>query len=90
MREFRVTKQYNHFTQKIRVPLGSKTQVSKFTECDSIHKASLAKSQLVLCVTQRGANPKSKTVGAEDATFMLYMRVLTGKGFFHTSSSSVP
>lgn len=78
----------NHFTQ-IRVPVRSKTQVSKFTEYVSIHKASLATSQLILCVTQRGANAKSETVGAEDLTSMLCMWVLTWKGFFHTSSGSV-
>lgn len=70
MREFRVTR-CNHFTQKIRVPEGSKTQVSNFTEYDSTHKASLATSQLILCVTQRRANPKSKAVGTEDLTSIL-------------------
>jgi len=90
MREFRVTKRCNHFTQKIRVPVGSKSQVSKFLEHDSTHKASLAMSRLILCVTQKGINPKTKTVGTEDSTSMLYMRVLTGKGFFDTSFSSAP
>lgn len=45
MREFRVTKRCNHFTQKIRVPMGYTTQVFKFTDYDTSHKASLAMSQ---------------------------------------------
>lgn len=81
MRDFRVTKQCDHF------PVESRTQHSEFIGYDLTHKASLAMSWLILCVTQRGINPKSTTDGTEDLTSMLNM---SWKGFFHTSSSSVP